>query len=263
MKHVSHLETRPPLLDTYCTDNPAATDWEAFKRGCRGGDKELLDALTARQRNLCAFCEIELLQYERHVEHWRPKRLATPLANLAFDVVNLAASCENLTKAHWFKDMASRSGNPHPGPNLSCGPAKGGDDPQAKTPRPYDVEELPVSPSVFSVSRDGTLSVNATAAASAALASDRLTATIDFLKLNCQRLKNAREAVIMTLDAQFDALTTTQQLDPAAALSQIAAQQVRLGPNGSLPEFITTLRSYFGKFAEDELASIPDWAVGR
>jgi uncharacterized protein (TIGR02646 family) len=261
LKHVSHLQARPPLLDTYCKANPAATDWEAFKKDCRGGDRELLDALTARQRNLCAFCEIELLDYERHVEHWRPKRLATPMANLTFDVVNLAASCENLTKAHWYKDMASRSGNPHPGPNLSCGPAKGGDDPQAQTPRPYDVEELPVTPSIFSVGRDGTLSVNTAAAAAAALALDRLEATIDFLKLNCTRLKNARKAIMETLDAQFDAMTTTQQLDPTIALSQIAAEQVRLGQDGSLPSFITTLRSYCGIFSEVQLASIPDWAV--
>lgn len=261
MKQVRHLSARPPLLEGYCVANPAATDWEAFKRDCPGGYRELLDALTKRQRNLCSFCEIELLEYDRHVEHWRPKRLATPQANLAFDIANLSASCENLTKAHWFRAMESRSGNPHPQPNQSCGPAKGGHDPHAQAPQPYDVEELPVTPSVFSVGRDGKLSVDYSAANAAVLEPDRLQATIEFLNLNCTRLKNARAAVFEELDKQFDDLTTTQLLAPAVALSQIAEQQIRLNPAGALPEFLTTLRSYFGDLAEVRLAAVPDWVA--
>lgn len=260
MKHVSSLAAQPALLAQYCLDNPAVVRWETFRNECRAGYEELIGALSDKQRNLCAFCEIELLPMDRHVEHWRPKSLSTIANNLTFVVSNLTASCENRSKAHWFADLQERGGNPAPGPNESCGPFKGKDDPLGLVPRPYEPSAMPVDPPVFKVLRDGKLEVDENAANTAGLQGDKLYATLELLNLNCTRLKNARRAVIEALNHEFEELTNSGVSD-TDALIRLAEQQLRLDPNGALPRFLTTLRSYFGQLAEDRLATIPNWAA--
>ncbi len=119
---------------------------------------------------------------------------------------------------------------------------------------------MPVDPPVFKVLRDGKLEVDENAANTAGLQGDRLYATLELLNLNCTRLKNARRAVIEALNHEFEELTNSGVSD-TDALIRLAEQQLRLDPNGALPRFLTTLRSYFGQLAEDRLATIPNWAA--
>jgi hypothetical protein len=164
-------------------------------------------------------------------------------------------------------DLA-RTGNPPPGPNLSCGAKKGDNDPNALINGvvPYRPSDLPESPAMFSVDDDGalrpisncdTFGINAA----------RLWATIDFLGLNCQRLKNARRAISENLDA-----TLMEYIDTAPGTNddeRIDAALVRLvvetAPpyTENLPPFITTIRSYFGDAFSDILFPIPGWSEGQ
>jgi len=261
LKQVGQLAGRPLRVEAYCVANPDETRWEVFKNDCREGYRDLVQELTAKQRGLCAFCEADLHPNDRQVEHWRPKRLATADRNLTFDITNLTASCENVTKAHWFVDEPRRGGNPHPGPNASCGPAKGNEDPHDLTPQPYSPAELPAGPRLFNVQSDGKLVVDVNAAATAIFDPDRLQVTVDLMNLNCTRLVQARRDVIEALDKQFVDLVAGGGVSDYEALQQIAQAQLVLDVHGALPAFLTTLRSYVGDIAESTLGAIPHWSA--
>lgn len=266
MKYSAPLTQPPAGLAQYVADNPTSRDWKSFRNEFTDAYKELANALELRQRGLCAFCEIQLKNTkgisDRQVEHWHPKEDSSGPINWTFEISNLQAACTGRSQAHWFAEDPDRSANPPPGPNHSCGQAKGNVRPDtiSITSRPYRPSELPIAPSLFIVSPDGGIAPSSANCANGGYSEVRVGATIALLNLDCPRLRNARKAIYDYLDGQL-ASYLAQYVDTEAALTALAQDLINLDSDARLPAFITTFRSYFGAIAEQVLGAIPDWAA--
>jgi len=189
-----------------------------------------------------------------------------PATTFTFGVDNLRMGCFGGAARHPTTDV-HHTGNPVPGPNLSCGAAKKNWDPDAPPTihLPYRPDEIPEGQSLFTVLDDGELRP-APDCHQLGFDADRLNATIDFLKLNCTRLKNARQVIIQSLnDALVDYLGSTSE---EAGEDEFEAALVRLATatapsqGQDLPRFVSTLRSYFGRALDGVLFPTPGWATG-
>lgn len=270
MKYCACLEGDPPGLAQFRADHPSESDWETFRQGGRERYNELADALTTIQRGLCAFCEAPLFTNiptpVRQVEHWLPKfNGGNPLPHITFAVANFHACCLGGAKPHLRPPFGTMGLT---GDNVSCGQKKGDLNPQAGPieQRPYRPTELPSFPPIFTVDIDGTLLVNPDAVQSG-LSADRITATITFFGLNCDRLRLSREAVRKYLDdrlAEYEAAEAAL-VDPVEAVRnamRYLASELSPTPGTTLPAFITVLRDFFGPAHEATLLPDPNWAVG-
>jgi hypothetical protein len=116
---------------------------------------------------------------------------------------------------------------------------------------------------MFSVDDDGALRPVADCDAYG-IDTARLWATIDFLGLNCTRLKNARRAIHEALDsalvAYLEAETGTDDENFNAALLRLA-QDTAPPAVGDLTRFVTTIRAYFGRAYDYELFPRDDWSI--
>jgi uncharacterized protein (TIGR02646 family) len=241
-----------------------------FRNEHRVAYAELADALEKSQRGLCAFCESRLVTNvptpARQIEHWRPKSNdATPSADWTFGVGNVHACCLGGTKRHLDPPFGTRGLRDDQ--NLSCGQKKGETDPESLpvAKRPYRPTEVPLSPPVFTVALDGRLSPDVDAVAEG-LDGARLQATIDFLGLNCERLRIIREEVRRYLSERlFEYEREMPGPDPisitAAALKRLASEQ-RILPGAALPPFVSVLRDFFGPALDDEWLGDPGWPFG-
>lgn len=270
MKFCDTLPADPPGLATFRADNPTAVDWAIFRSNHSLAYKELANALEARQRGQCAFCETRLFTDiptpARQVEHWHPKSNGGyPAPHITFGVDNLHASCLGGSKPHLsppFGPLGLAAGE-----HLSCGQKKGEKNPAALplAERPYRPTELPLSPPAFSVEIDGSLGVNPDAVA-AGLSATRLVATIAFLGLDCERLRIARASIRAYLDDQLANYEAEEvDLDPLNSMRNALARlasHLSVQPSIPLPPFITVLRDFFGPANEGLLLPDPDWAVG-
>ena len=268
MKYCATLTGDTPGLARFREEHPDETIWERFRED-RTSYVELADALTARQRGICAFCEAKLFTDiptpVRQVEHWLPKSNdGNPTPEISFGFSNLHASCLGGTKPH-LKPPFGVLGLPK-GDNVSCGQKKDDISPEsfALGERPYRPTELPLSPPIFNVRFDGELDVNPDAV-SAGLSSERIAATIEYLGLNCERLKIARAAVRQYLDkelAKYEAEDTDPDPDHAVrnAMTLLATH---LSPKAgeTMVSFISVLRDYFGPALDGSLLPDPGWAA--
>ncbi len=269
MKHVAVLAGDTPGLAQFRADNPLETDWDAFRNGGQDRYAELADALDARQRGICAFCESKLVTGiptpARQIEHWIPKsNNGHPDHLITFGVANLHASCLGGSKPHLTPPFGTAGLT---GDNMSCGQKKGEVDPDgiALAERPYRPTELPMAPPIFSVELDGSLDVNAEAVI-AGLSPARIKATIAYLGLNCERLKISRAKVRNYLDerlADYAALETDP--DPITAMRAAMkrlASELSPAPGTELEAFISVLRDFFGPAFQSDLLPDPHWSVG-
>jgi uncharacterized protein (TIGR02646 family) len=269
VKHSSPLPAHPPLLAGYLA-TAAPPSWRQFRHEERDAYEELCAALDRRQRGLCAFCEIDLVTsvdtHAREVEHWRPKSLDAPGASLwTFGIGNLQLGCLGGSNKYPLADL-DRTGDPPPGPNRSCGAFKGGNDPLESVAdiEPYRPQDLPEYPAMYNVDDEGGLRPIADCE-SFGLSAARLWSTIDFLGLNCTRLKNARRTIRQNLDAAL-----TGYLDEAVggtdderfdAAFELLARDTSPSAHEHLPRFVTTLRSFFGRGMDNVLFPVPGWSV--
>jgi len=267
MKFCALLAGDTPGLARFRAENSEETNWARFRDD---GNRyvELADALSKRQRGICAFCEARLFTEiptpARQVEHWIPKSNGgNPRPEITFGFTNFHASCLGGIKPH-LRPPFGTSGLAK-GDNVSCGQKKGDVSPDSFliANRPYRPTELPLSPPIFSVQFDGTLEVNPDAV-SAGLSADRIAATISYLGLNCDRLKIARAAVRQYLNdelARYESEVT--DLDPLdavrSAMTQLA-NHLSPTPGKTLVGFITVLRDFFGPALDGSLLPDPDWA---
>lgn len=268
MKWCALLPYETPGLAQFRADNPEETNWERFRDD---GPRfiELADALTERQRGICAFCEAPLFTKiptpVRQVEHWIPKSNdGNPTPDISFGFTNFHASCLGGTKPHLEPPFGTKG--LAKGDNVSCGQKKGDNNPEniPLPQRPLRPTELPLFPPIFSVTFDGTITVNP-AAVETGLSSERIDATIQYLGLNCERLKLSRAAVRQYLD---DALAEYEASAPepgtAAALQMAMAElaaDLSPKPDDTLNAFISVLRDFFGPNLEQVLLSDPNWAA--
>ena len=131
---------------------------------------------------------------------------------------------------------------------MSCGQKKG----DGTIPNFVDPRTLPDIPSLIRVGPDGRIEADEQACAAAGWAADRVDRTIDFLGLNVERLRLAREERWRALEDAW------RDHDADEDVMQEAAREALLpGHDGRLRRFFTTSRSYFGPVGERVLAQKP------
>jgi uncharacterized protein (TIGR02646 family) len=280
MKRSLPLEEPPELLTRYLQESPPTgdgpRDWKHFKDNARDAYRDLVDRLVARQGGLCAFCEIHLMAprniEDREVEYWHPKQDSDAHRDWTFDISNLYASCTGGSRVrHMPKEpspderaaLQAHYGDPSPMPNKSCGCFKGGNRPDMVADlerRPLKPADVPDAPCLFHIDSDGVIRPDGAACGHANIPVSRVRETIDFLNLDCTRLRHARRDAYGYLERLFqeklDALTDDQE-----ALDQLASDVIRLDEDRRFPEFLTTIRAFIGFAADRRLHDMADWAA--
>ena len=247
MKRIRRPSSTPVGLSDYGAVKRKHPSWKGFRRHQSGrAYRELLNALAAAQRGLCGYCEIDLIQTDRQVEHVVPQSDPMRGRALLLEASNLIACCQGGTTGGGNGERRA-----HPiRRNRSCGQAKG----DATDPDFLDPREVPALPSLTRVEESGTISADETACATAGFAAHRVERTIEVLGLNAGRLRDARIAVWELLDETW----ASHRGDTEVMVE--AARRELLPSGGRIPRFFTTLRSYFGDAAETVLAEAPgEW----
>jgi len=228
-------------------------NWEQFRNYVDYYDsnrnsayKELMLALEYRQRGLCAYCEIDLKDIDRQIDHFHPKSDKPEGVDWTFIYTNLFAACKG--GDYPFAPESKRFLKPAK-KNLSCGAYRGN---KVLNDDILNPAELPTTPSVFLVNDAGEIKVDMAACKTAVIHDDRAQATIDKLNLNCTRLKNARSEIWRKLEEDFQLLTEEGESD-SEALSKLASDYLLPDEKGKLQEFFTTIRSYCGHYSESLL----------
>lgn len=245
MKRIRRPSSTPVGLSDYGAAKRTNPSWKGFRRHRSGrAYRELLNALAAAQRGLCGYCEINLAEADRQVEHVVPR--SDPLRGraLLLEASNLIACCQGGTTSGGNGERRT-----HPiRRNRSCGQAKG----DSNDPDFLDPREVPALPSLTRVAESGAISADETACATAGFAIRRVERTIEVLGLKVERLRDARIAVWESLDETW----ASHRGDTAVMVE--AARLELLPSGGGIPRFFTTLRSYFGDAAETVLAEAPE-----
>ena len=231
-------------LSSYLEEATTA-DYDDF-RAYRGGVayRELIADLIDLQRGLCAYCEIDLHELDRQIEHVAP-RSGHPEA--ALQASNMVACCKGGSASLFESKDEERFLKP-PRRNLSCGQAKAGrDDPQFLDPR-----QLPALPSLLAVRNDGRIEADDDACQSEDEAA-KVEKTIEILGLNVERLRAARERRWRDLLEVWAPHFRSDQ-----AMTQGARAALLPGEGGRLARFFTTRRSFFGRHGEHVLSLAAD-----
>ena len=242
MKRIRTLVGPTPGLSSYLEDaaTPDYDDFRAYREGA--AYRELIADLIDLQRGLCAYCEIDLHELDRQVEHVAP-RSSHPQA--ALQASNMVACCKG-GSASLLKDE-ERFLKPTRR-NLSCGQAKAGrDDPQFLDPR-----QLPALPSLLAVRNDGRIEADGDACQSEDEAA-KVEKTIEILGLNVERLRLARERRWKDLLEVWAPHFRSDE-----AMAQGARAALLPGQDGRLIRFFTTRRSFFVRHGEHVLSPAVD-----
>lgn len=245
MKRIRKLDGPTKGLADYLACNENMANWEEFRSHRAGRSRrELVEALVICQHGLCGYCEREIPEGDRQVEHVIPRSDPRNGTLLALDVSNLIACCRG-------GDLSNEDPERFLPPlreNLSCGQAKGNNsDPDFVDPR-----QLPASPSVMRVNDSGRIEADFEACVEAGIPIDRVNKTIEILGLNVERLRLARENFWKKLSENWE-----DHFDDPEVMARAAKTEL-LPRNGHLSKFFTTSRSYFFPICEGILARTPD-----
>ena len=193
MKVIRQLNSPTPGLAEYLSQEPAQPTFPRFLSHDGGtAYRELRDALVEAQHGLCGYCEVNLLENDRQIEHFVPQSAGDEGQKKAVDHSNMIACC-------WGGDQVNLFGpdtiNPDPeryirptGDSRSCGAAKG----NTTDPWLIDPRTLPPSPSPFKVQIDGSMVSDSSACADLGIPVPQVERTIQILGLNVRRLKANR-----------------------------------------------------------------------
>lgn len=239
----------PGLVDYLRCAGEQAT-YDGF-RSHQAGDayRKLVSALECIQHGLCGYCEIDITEQDRQVEHVIPQSDPERGQGRVLDPENMIVCCKGGTLktpdvARWQKPSKN---------NRSCGEAKG----NRVDPRCIDPRDLPALPPLMQVNYEtGQISADAEACKDASIDVGRVEETIRILGLNVDRLKIARQKHFLALKDNWDQYAANPQI------MQEAARMELLPEEGShcLKKFFSTTRSYFGPVAEEILAETPqEW----
>ncbi len=246
MKRIQSLHDRPSGLDAYLAEEvDEFKDWDGLRNHAGGASyKELVETLVSIQHGLCGYCEINIEERDRQVEHVIPQSDPRRGASHALDHANMIACCKGGT-LQTGDQIRRLDPVKH---NLSCGEAKG----DLADADFIDPRTLPALPSVTRVNFDGRIKADTAACKTSGVAIDKVEKTIEILGLNAERLRRARENRWNALSKNWP----TQIDDPA--LMEAAARAELLPDDGNcLPKFFTTSRSYFDVFGERVLSRPP------
>ena len=253
MKRIQGLAGPTPGLADYLDCEGGAANWDRFRSHQSGAAyRELLETLQDIQHRLCGYCEIDLIERDRQVEHVVPRNPQNPRKDppgneeRGLDARNLIACCKGGT----LTTGAERRRDPvkH---NRSCGEAKG----NSSDPAFLDPRSLPALPPLMRVGMDGRMEADEGACKAAGVSAQSVRRTIDILCLNVERLQRARARRWRALNDNW-----VDRLDDAEALAAAARKELLPDDAGRLPRFFTTSRSFFGPLGEQVLAEEPrEW----
>ena len=242
MKSIKALEEPTPgLADNLDCDGEQAC-WNGFKSHQSGqAYRELFERLLSIQHGLCGYCEIDITEQDRQVEHVIPRSDPRRGALCALAHDNMIACCKGGTwdsgdQARWQIPVRK---------NRSCGEAKGGNlDPEFVDPR-----NLPELPSLTQVGSGGKIVANEAACLRARMDAQKENRTIDILGLNVERLRIAREKHWRALNENWK-----EHFGDLEVMMEAAREELLPDGINQLKRFFTTSRSFFDGLAEDILA---------
>ena len=249
MKCIQSLKDPTPGLDAYLAEeDEEVKDWDRFRNHAGGVSySELVETLVNIQHGLCAYCEIDIEERDRQVEHVIPQSDPRNGAVHALDHANMIACCKGGTLQ---TDDKARRLDPVRR-NRSCGEAK-----EALVDTDFiDPRALPALPSLIRVNFDGRMDADTAACEIGDIAVDKVEKTIEILGLNTERLRRARENRWNALSDNWATEIADPELMEAAARGEVLPDE-----ENRLPRFFTTSRSYFGLYGEKVLSELPqDW----
>ena len=251
MKRIRRLQGPIPGLDEYRNRAGGNASWQGYRNHPAGLNRyrELIEDLADLQHGLCGYCEIDLREGDRQVEHVIPVSAPIRGPAHALDAGNLIACCRGGAS----DDPAVRRNSERFTPSeASCGHAKG----DSAAPAFVDPRTLPGLPSLTRVRPDGRIEVDKGACQATGRSANDVEETIRILGLNVQRLQRARRNYWSNLAKQMPKYRS----HPNPNAMRDWTHSRLLPRNGSLPKFFTTNRSYFGELGERILAEEPrDW----
>ena len=254
MKVIRELNKPTPGLAKYLDVEGDDANWDGFREhNASASYNELIEKLIDVQHGLCGYCEINLTELDRQIEHVIPRGGPQQGASKEVNVTNMIACCKGGTSSVFAPSEKSSDEDRYLEPvknNMSCGQAKS----DCNDTNFLDPRKLPALPSLTKVLVDGRVEVDEGACGLAGIPAARVTRTIDILNLNAERLRLAREARrndLVELSGQVDDLGDPSKMDDWIR-SVLTPDE-----NGRLEPFFTTTRSYFGSFAERVLKQQP------
>jgi len=253
VKKIATLNKATQGLEKYLEETlPQNRSWENFRNfpGYENADghrahRELMLALSKQQHGLCAYCEIELKEADRQIEHFHPK---SKNKDRAFDVSNLLVACKG------GEDFVNRLEPIKE--NLSCGAFHGNEELQDDQ-HPF---HLPAMPSIFLAHLEidkVVIRVDGKACENTAILTEQAEAMLSCFNLNCTRLRNARFEIWKKLEEDLLQLWEEGKSDDEA-FSELAGVYLLPDNSGKLPPFFTTRRSFLGESAEELLRNHPE-----
>lgn len=245
MKRIRALDGPTPGLVDYLDCDGEHANWYGF-RSHQAGEayREIFNTLRFVQHGLCGYCEIDITEQDRQVEHVIPRSDRQKGLARALDPTNMMACCKGGT---WSTDDDARWRTPVRR-NRSCSEAKQ----DLVEPSFVDPRMLPALPSLVRVRFDGGITADEMACASAAIDADTVNRTIDILGLNVERLRLAREKRWRAFSESW-----REHLDDPDVMIEAARMELSPKDDNNLPRFFTTSRSYFAPLSEEILAEEP------
>ena len=239
MKRIQRMDNATSGLEAYLAEEGnGAKDWAGFRSHDAGASyRQLAEALMDIQHGLCGYCEIDIDERDRQVEHVVPQGNPQQGAARALDRANMIACCKGgtlLTEDDERRRKPVRR-------NRSCVEAKS----DLVDEDFIDPRTLPALPSLLRVSFDGRIEADTEACQTCGIAADKVEKTINILGLNVERLRRAREARWNALSENWAAnIGNPQVMESAARLELLPDKEEQLS------RFFTTSRSYFGVYGE-------------
>ena len=254
MKKIRELNTATPGLAEYLNSAGANANWNVFRDHNQGAShKELTEKLIAVQHGLCGYCEINLTETDRQIEHVIPRNDPQHGAAREVDVTNMIACCKGGTSSTFAHSERSSDEDRYREPvkdNMSCGQAKGDRNEMVF----LDPRKLSALPSLTKVLVNGEIEVDEKACESEGIPVARVRKTIEILNLNSERLRLVRAKQWNDLEEESEQLDGLE--DPDTMNAWIRSVLIP-DENGQLTPFFTTNRSYFDPLSELILAQPP------
>ena len=243
MKRIRTLEGPTPGPARYLAHAGAEATWERFRRN-QDHRHELAEALAYLQRRLCGYCEINLREGDRQIEHVIPRSDPKHGVARALDPANLIVCCLGGTR---------KADDEHSLPTTPASVRCGQDKTNSANPDFIDPRTLPALPALTRVRYDGRIEADQDVCERVGFSAKAINKTINTLGLNVERLRIAREKRWRRLvDAWQE-----HHSDPAVMEAAARSELLSSSDEGSLPRFFTASRSYFAELGERILAENP------